>query len=308
MRALSWVIVSGLVAAASPALAQPTPGSAPTATAAQPPPATPAPTAPPTAQPPPTLPPGAPPSSPPPPSVVAPNEVPGAWQPAPPTQPSPVYDPNGQPYPPAGQGYPPQGAPPPGYGPAGFPGYPPVGPPPPPLPPKEPSCCRFAIRFDPFNLIFRRLSFQAELVIWGPLSIEAEPSWIFGSATENLDVSGGALQGNFLVYFTGRGLNGFFAKATVGFEKFTATLTDPDLPVSDTNPSSRDLMSPILGLGIGSSNVFGDTFGFNLAGGVGIGFATAEKQELTAGRFQATFYDKGSAIQLLASLGLGFAF
>lgn len=160
------------------------------------------------------------------------------------------------------------------------------------------------MRFDPFDLLFRRLSFQAELALWGPLSIEAEPQWIFGSSTDHLDTQGGALAGNFLVYFTGRALEGFYAKATVGFEKFTATLTDEELAIT----TEKDVASPILGLSIGSSTVFGDEYGFNLAGGVGIGFATAEMVELRAGRWVATFYDKEGAIQLIASLGLGFAF
>ena len=35
--------------------------------------------------------------------------------------------------------------------------------------------------------------------------------------------------------------------------------------------------------------------------GVGIGYATAEKVELSAGRYATIFYDKASAVQLLAS-------
>ncbi|NUO47394.1 MAG: hypothetical protein HOV80_00910 [Polyangiaceae bacterium] len=187
---------------------------------------------------------------------------------------------------------------------------PPGPPPPPPLEPEEPSCCRMGIRFDPFDLIFRRLSFQAELKLWGPLSIEAEPSWIFGSATENLDTQGGALQANFLVYFTGEALQGFYAKAIVGFEAYEATLTDPGRTDSkeDDIVASDNLVSPILGLGIGSSAVFGDEVGFNLAGGVGIGFALAEATTLKAGRYEVSFYDKASIVQLIASLGLGVAF
>ncbi len=147
------------------------------------------------------------------------------------------------------------------------------------------------------------MSFQTELAIWGPLSIEAEPQWIFASSTENLDTKGGALQGNFLVYFTGHALNGFWAKASVGFEKFSATLVDPETQQTAT----MEIASPVLGLGIGSSNVFGDEYGFNLSGGVGIGFATAEKKVLKAGSYEVDFYDKASIVQLLASLGLGFA-
>lgn len=255
---------------------------------------------------------------------LPPAEPPPSAQPAPPAQPpaidpslgarpvepaapSPGYPANpgpwGQPAPAPVGAQPPYGPPPPGYVPQY--GYgPPLGPPPPPLAPKEPGCCRAAFRFDPFDLLFRRLSFQAELAIWGPLSVEAEPSWIFGSSTENLDTTGGALQANFLVYFTGRALNGFYAKASVGFEKFKATLTDPELNIT----AEKDIASPILGIAVGSSNVFGEEYGFNLAGGVGVGFATAEKKTLTAGRYEVTFYDKSSVVQLLASLGLGFAF
>jgi hypothetical protein len=219
------------------------------------------------------------------------------------------------------QGPPPVGQPPGGWGqypqqqpygpppyaaqPGYYPGYgppPPQGPPP--LPPEEPDQYRFAVRFDPFDLIFRKLSFQAELAVWGPFSIEAEPSWIFDSATENLDISGGSLNGNILVYFTGDALKGFYVKGTVGFEKYDATLTDPELAKTATDT----MASPLLGVGIGSSTVFGEDVGFNLSGGVGIGFLTAETKTLRAGRYEVSFYDKAGAIQLLASLGLGVAF
>jgi hypothetical protein len=247
-------------------------------------------------------------------SSGVPQAPPGTWvdptaqpppQQPPPQQPPPQQPPPQQPPPYANpQPYgPPQGLPPPGQPAYGY-GLPPAGPPPPPLPPKEPSCCRFGVRFDPFDLLFRRLSFQAELALWGPLSIEVEPQWIFASPSENLDTTGGALAGNFLVYFTGRALDGFFAKATVGFERFDATISDPELKLEET----KTVTSPILGLSVGSSTVFGDDFGFNLAGGVGIGYATADKVELSAGRYSTIYYDKASAVQLLASLGLGIAF
>jgi len=251
------------------------------------------------------------PSSPPaePPALPAPLEPapvdPGPVEP--PLAPPPAAPPAPQAPPVAPQPYPSPyyGPPPPGAYPQGQPYWGPPPPPgPPPLEPEEPSCCRVGIRFDPFDLLFRRLSFQAEVKLWGPLSIEAEPSWIFAAATENLDTKGGALQGNFLVYFTGTALRGFYAKAIVGFEAYEATVTDPDLKVE----KSADIASPILGLGIGSSAVFGDEVGFNLAGGIGIGFATAETKVLRAGRYEVSFYDKASVVQLLASLGLGVAF
>jgi hypothetical protein len=174
----------------------------------------------------------------------------------------------------------------------------------PPLEPEEADCCRFALRFDPFELVFRRMSFQGEIRLWGPLSLEIEPSWIFGSPSENLDARGFAMQSNLLVYFSGVALEGFFLKGTAGFESFEATVTDPELGVS----SSADVSSPIFGLGLGSSNLFGDRVAFNFSGGLGVGFATAEKVTITAGRYEVSYYDKAGAIQLLGSIGLGVAF
>lgn len=243
-------------------------------------------------------PPPAPPPAPPPGTWIEPAPQPPIPPQVPPAQPAPVQ---AAPYPyPAPPPYP---YPPPGYGaPYGY--QPPSGPPPPPLPPRDPSCCRFGVRFDPFDLIFRRLSFQTEVGIWGPFSVELEPTWIFGSPSENLDTTGGGLMASVLVYISGRYLEGFFAKASVGFEKFEATLTDEPLQQSAT----ADVSSPLFGISIGSSTVFGDDFGFNLSGGVGIGFATADAVTLRAGRIEAVFYDKSSSIQLLASLGLGIGF
>ena len=239
--------------------------------------------------------------------MQSPGVPPGAWIEPQPQQPAP-YSQQPAPYPQQPAPYP-QQPPPYGYGPYGqyqpVPYQPPVGPPPPPLPPREPSCCRFGIRFDPFDLLFRRLSFQTEVGLWGPFSVEAETTWIFGSPTENLDTTGGALMGSVLVYISGRYLEGFYAKASVGFESFEAVLTDEPLQKSTT----ADVSSPNFGISIGSSTVFGgDDFGFNLAGGVGIGFATGEPVTLQAGRYETVFYDKSSSVQLLASLGLGIGF
>ncbi len=281
----SALVVCSLFAGSALAQGAPPPSAAaPEDDAPAPAPEPPTSEAPPPAQPTPA--PGVTPAAPP---AQAPTTQPPTAQPPYVQQPPGGPPPAMQPYPQTQQPY--WGPPPPPQG-------------PPPLTPEEPSCCRFGLRFDPFDLLFRRLSFQAELKLWGPLSIEAEPSWIFASATENLDTKGGALQGNFLVYFTGEALQGFYAKAIVGFEAFEATVTDPDLEIE----TSEDIASPILGLGIGSSAVFGDEVGFNLAGGIGIGFALAESKTVRAGRYEVSFYDKASVVQLIASLGLGVAF
>ena len=232
-------------------------------------------------------------------------------QPAPPqgapgTEQQPGYG-NGQP------GYPPGGAPQPGYGPAAppQPGYGPGYGPPPPPPPKESTCCRVAIRFDPFELLFRRLSFQGEVAIIGPLALEVEPSWIFGSGAENVNAKGFAIAGNVAFYLTGKAPQGFFIKAHAAYETFRATVTNPGYSKS---LGSGQISSPIFGGMIGSSNVFGKNWGFNLSGGIGIGVATAGSQTVVApgkgsiAPYAVRFYDKGSSIQLLGSLGLGIAF
>lgn len=260
------------------------------------------------AQPPPPPPPQ---GGPPPPGYGQQPPPPGYGQQPPPgygQQPPPGY---GQQPPPPGYG-----PPPPGYGPPPGQGYgygPPAGPPPPPKP-KKPKCCFWAVRADPFDLLFRRLSFQGEIAIVGPLAFELEPSWIWGSPIEDVDASGFAMAGNVAIYFSGKPLKGFFLKAHAGFETFEATLTHPELGTS----TSEDVGSPIFGALIGSSAVFGRNGGFNLSGGIGIGVATAETVTLTVpGDFvngvyvpgiETSYYDKAGRIQLLGNLGLGVAF
>ncbi len=276
---------------------------------------------------------------PPPADPQAPPPQAGQQVPPPGQQPPPAQQP-GQPPPGHGQPPPGYGQPPPGYGQGGYaqpygqqpqPGYgapygnsgyaqgygyngpPPEGPPPPPpREKKEPECCRFAIRYDPFDLIFRRATFQGEVGIIGPLAIEIEPSIIWGSPRELVEESGFALAANIGLYVSGRYLEGFFVKAHVGFEQFDATLTNPDLP---TETDSKSISAPIVGLMIGSSNIWGnDDLGFNLSGGIGIGVAIADKVTLSvndeAGRaaYVTDYYDKAGIIQLLGSLGLGVAF
>ncbi len=89
--------------------------------------------------------------------------------------------------------------------------------------------CRFAVRFDPFNLLFRRLSFQGEVAIIGPLSIEIEPSWIFGSPADNVNAKGFSILGDVAFYLTGKAPQGFFIKAVAAYETFNATVTNPGL-------------------------------------------------------------------------------
>ncbi len=314
-RVLSSAVLLAIAVQAGVASAQ-APGQFP-----QPPPPAPPPQGQPAlGQPPPGQPPpGQPPSGQPP---------PGQPQQAPPAQPPPGYGQPAQQMPPSGGYAQPYGQPPPGgyggygapYGGSGYSqgygygGTPEGPPPPPPREKREPNCCRYAIRYDPFDLVFRRATFQAEVGIIGPLAIEVEPSWIWGSPREFVEESGFGIAANVALYVSGKYLKGFFVKGHVGFETFEATLTHPNIPEQS---ASEDISAPIVGLLIGSSNIWGnDDVGFNLSGGIGIGVAIADKTSLfvpgdeTAGigGVQTDYYDKAGIIQLLGSLGLGVAF
>ena len=263
----------------------------------------------------------------------APPPQPGQPQPGQPQPPPPGY---GQPppsYGPPGGGYAQpygQPQPQPGYGaPYGNSGYsqgygyngpPPEGPPPPPpREKKEPECCRYAIRYDPFDLISRRITFQGEVGIVGPLSIELEPSIIFGdpagvfaNGDSLVDASGFAIAANVGLYVSGRYLEGFFVKGHFAFETFDATLTHPNIRTQTTTATAS---APILGLLIGSSNIWGnDDVGFNLSGGIGIGAAIADKVTLTVpgdaanSAFSISYYGDDDVIRLIGSLGLGVVF
>ncbi|MBW2522533.1 MAG: hypothetical protein JRI23_00080 [Deltaproteobacteria bacterium] len=256
---------------------------------------------------------------------------PGYGQPPPPGygQPQPGY---GQP-PPPGYGQPQPGygqPPPPGYGPPGY--GPPPGPPPPP-PPEPPKDSYFdpywlAIRWDPFDLLFRRVTFEGEVKIWGPLTFQVNPSVIVDSMSPDLTERGVDLSANLVWYVQGDAFKGFWLKAHAGYEYFNATLTNPTTvggapagtPASDCDADSepgtcsKTLGSVVVGGMLGTSTVFGKDWGFNISGGIGLGVALADPVELavdgtnTTTGVKITYYDGWNRLRLLGSLGLGVAF
>ncbi len=180
-------------------------------------------------------------------------------------------------------------------------------PPPPPPPPPPPKLLRWSLRYDPFELIERRLSFQAEVAVVKFFAIEIAPMWIFGSPYSNVDSKGFAIDANAAFYLSGEALRGFWLKAHFGYENFSATFTNPDNPM-DVSPSQR-LGSAIVGA------LFGDTFiiprsgGFALSGGIGVGYATAPQANLTTPTgVQTQLYTGFDKVRLLGSIGLGVAF
>ncbi|MEO7328562.1 MAG: hypothetical protein ABI193_08290, partial [Minicystis sp.] len=186
-----------------------------------------------------------------------------------------------------------------------------AGPPPPPIPPKS-TCCRWSARFDPFDLLYRRLSFIGEVAVVGPLAIEGKGSWIFDSTDENLSDKGFAIGGNIVFYFLElKAFKGMWLKAHASFESYTATISNPN-DTSLTN--STRVKTGIFGGMIGDTVVFGRNGGFALSGGIGIGAASASALTLTSPRdrfgnaFSVTFFEKADRIRLLGTFGLGVAF
>ncbi|MEZ4443255.1 MAG: hypothetical protein R3B72_29435 [Polyangiaceae bacterium] len=250
----------------------------------------------------------------------------------PPGQPPPNYGP-----PPPNYGPPPPnyGPPPPGYGPPP-PGY---GPPPPgyggPPRPQEPppkDTLLWSARYNPFDLIFRRVTFEGEIALGSlPLSIEIAPTYIFDSPSERLSNKGFAIAGRFVWYVQGEPLDGFFVKAHFGYENYKATLfggLDPSTgggtaaPFCDADSEpgtcTRTASSAILGLMLGNAMVLPGDGGFALTGGIGVGVAVADPLDLAVicsdadtncdQSYATSIYDKAGKIQLLSQLSLGVTF
>lgn len=182
-----------------------------------------------------------------------------------------------------------------------------------PAAPEPPAgCCRFSVRFDPFQLIFRRAALEAEVKITGPFSVGLAPAWIWGGNNANLDEQGFQLLGFAAWTFYGTALRGFWVRAVGGFEAFDATLTHPDF---EDVKVKRGIATGIFGLMVGDSVVFGQNGGFALSGGIGAGVATSDPIEIVAPSpdadvpaARATYYQDASRVKLLGTLGVGLTF
>jgi hypothetical protein len=316
-----------LVLAPSSVAAQPAPPPAPPP-GDQPPALQPQPPAP---EPPPVVVP-APPPAPVPPVAEPPSPEPPLLPPQPPYTPPPAYEAA-----PPGYGPPGYGPPPPGYG----YGY---GPPPPP-PEPEPECCFWSIRYDPFDLLFRRITFEAEIALGSlPLTLELVPSYIWSSPAEGVEEQGFDIGARFGWYIQGNAMRGFWLKAHLEFETFEAQLLrgdtqleqyygkpNPELCDADsaTGTCKRQLHNFIVGLMLGTSAVFPKSGGFIIHGGIGIGVSVVDAQRLqvdpctqedvnagnphcpvadTGEILVNDYFDKTGRIRLLGNLALGVAF
>lgn len=182
----------------------------------------------------------------------------------------------------------------------------PVGPPPPPRPP-EASCCRWSVRYNPFELLLGRMTFEGELAIVGPLTVGVSPAWIWGSLDDDqLDTTGFAFATDIGVYVEGKPLRGFWLKARFGYESFEAVLTSARFPQAP--PGKADVSSVVLGGLLGSTNVFGRDGGFTMSGGIGLGVALADPVKITAGPEYVEFYKGSGKIKFLGTLSLGITF
>lgn len=245
----------------------------------------------------------------------------GQPTPPPPPPPGPPVVPPGQTAPPAPVDpravppyyYPPY--PPPYHpGPAPYPYYPPAPPAPPALAPVKPKPppLHFAIRVNPFDLIMRRLSFEGEVTVWGPLTVGVMPSWVWGSPVDHVDEQGASVLGTVSVYFQGQALRGFFVRAFGGYEQVDATLSHP---ANAASKSTETLQTGLFGAYFGNSTVFGEAGGFNLSGGIGLAVATSDPVTIDVSSGQAgvgnarvVYFDDASRFRVLGNVGLGIAF
>jgi hypothetical protein len=183
--------------------------------------------------------------------------------------------------------------------------YPPPPLPPPPPPPKS---LRWSLRYDPFDLVYRRMTFQGEVAVYKFFALELVPSWIFGSPDSGVDEKGFSIAGRAVFYLTGEAFRGFWLKAHVGYENFNATLTNPSDATDVSAPQKES--SAVLGVLFGDTWVIPRDGGFALSGGIGIAYATASKSTLTtpSQQYTTTLYDGFDKVRLLGSVGLGVAF
>src|SRR5436309_1482351 len=88
----------------------------------------------------------------------------------------------------------------------------------PPPEPRPPTCCRYSARYQAFDLLlFRRATVEGEIAVIGPLALQIDAGWIWGSPADNLDDKGYSISGDVVVYLEGTPLRGFFLKAHVGY-------------------------------------------------------------------------------------------
>ena len=165
-------------------------------------------------------------------------------------------------------------------------------------------------------MLFRRLSFEGEVTVIGPLAVELKPSWIWDSPERALDASGFAIAADIVLYIEEEPMNGFWLKAHAGYETFEATLNH----VSGAT-QTKGVSSPVFGALIGGSTVISPKKGgggFILSGGIGFGVATADPVTLSVEgldaslqqftRAEYTFYGDWRRLSLLSTLALGVAF
>lgn len=181
-----------------------------------------------------------------------------------------------------------------------------------PAEPPPPSCCRFSVRYDAFQLVFRRVAIEAEVKIAGPFSVGLSPGWIWGGGDPSLDEQGAQVLGFAAWTFYGTALRGLWLRAVGGFEAFDATLRHPDFPEVKVK---KTIASGVFGAMVGVSVVFGRDGGIALSGGIGAGAATSDPVELVAPSpdaavppARARYYEGADRVKLLGTLGLGVTF
>jgi hypothetical protein len=266
---------------------------------------------------------------------------PTGWPTAPPAQPAPPPPGYGQPPPPGygqpppapGYGQPPApgyGQPPPGYGqppPAGY-GQPPgewgapagsqqgYAPP----QPAQPEPLFASIRANPLDLLLKRVSLEGEVAAYGPISVELSPSFAFGipgTSQYKYSATGFGLDGKVGVYFEGDALEGWFAKAVLGYHGYKAKSDYDSLSYGDV----------LLGALVGNQFFpLGSDMGLTISTSIGVGVVPGARERLLVvggprtdgrqsvcndGKARSDYYAacvSGGTLQLLGSLAVGYSF
>jgi hypothetical protein len=169
---------------------------------------------------------------------------------------------------------------------------------------------------DALNMLFRRLSFEGELAVWGPFVIGVEPAWIWGSQERGLEQSGFAIGADVGIYLEEKPMNGLWVKAHGGYEYFQATLRHPG-GATDSKPVSTGTV----GMSVGGSLVVSPKQGgggFIIDSGFGFTVATAEAVTLSTTDFDPSlrtitpkkhiYFGGWRRVMPLASMAVGVAF
>lgn len=179
-----------------------------------------------------------------------------------------------------------------------------------------------SIRANPLDLIFSRVSLEGEYAPTRYLSVEIDPTYVFGvpgTKSSGFTAAGYTIGGRLGVWFQGHALRGWFLKGVAEYDHYQMK----------SSFDSTQYGEGVVGAMLGSQTVFGRDGGFTLSGGIGIGYVVNQTDhgvltgpESTAARALnqpigqcggTAFYGSfacatESSIRILGQFALGYTF